>query len=1310
MKKLLFFLALALGAQTGFKPNPITGQLDLVGLPGGANQSSTTAGASTGVAVDITALNVSSQAAIIGLCWTGATTQTALASTWVASGGPPYTTVTFAYSSTANVTCKVNATGSAGATGATGPTGATGATGATGPSGLLSGTLAAIPATCTVGASLYQATDQPITTQIYQCTATNTWTRAAYTQATTHPATCTVGQLFFDTDATAGSNLELCTASNTWTAISGTGAVASVTAGASGAITSTPTTGAVVVDIDTAYVPGKTTSNTWTGANIFGGGTLFNGGIDAQTGTSYTIVAADINKIVTFNNGSSVAVTLPQATTTGFTVGAFFHVYNRGAGAVTITPTTSTINGSATVVLNQNQGAYVVSDGTNYSAWVSSAPSGSGTVTSVAQSFTGGLISVGGSPITTSGTLALTVAGTSGGVPYFSSSSAWASSGAMGAGQFMLGGGAGSTPTSANLSGDVTTSGSAATTVVKINGTTMSGLATGILKNTTSTGVPSIATQSDISSPGYVAGGGTAQAQTATLSPAIAAQAAGLRVCWLPAAANTGAAPTIAINGLTAKNITKFGTTALVANDITTAAVACAVYDGTQYQLQNPQTNSASGTVTVSGGGSLTSTALVTGAGTTVLQTPAATATMDSSGNISTPGSIASGVGGSVGGTVELGQGTAPSLGTTSAKIYAPTSVTSYGIVLPGAAATGFTLRTNSSNVMTETQVGSSGSGNVVLVTGATMVTPTLGVASATTINKVALTAPATGSTLTILDGKTATFNNSITFAGTDSTTMTFPATSATIFGSTTKNDVLQTAMFCSDAGANDTYTCSMSPAITAYVTGTRYRFKANTANTGAASINFNSIGALTIKKPFGGSITADLATNDIRVGQWVEGVYDGTNFQMTSQLGNTPTAGTCISGGSISQVITDDGAGGCTSNSDLLWASAVLQLGVPGGGTYSAQFFNGTSGSVTIRPTTGALGTTTLTLPATTGNIPSIAGALAVASGKTFTASNTLTLAGTDSTVMTFPSTSATIARTDAANTFTGVQTMTSPAITTPAITGLATGSGVASAATASTLASRDANANLTANNHIEGYTTTATAAGTTTLTVGSTRLQFFTGSTTQTVTLPVTSTMVLGQQFVISNNSTGLVTVNSSGSNAVKILGANTVGVFTVILTSGTSAASWDAYYQGSVITSGKLVSHANSFSTTATDGAAVALGAGGTVVYTSTPITQNSKSAAYTTVLGDCMGSIYHPGADTTARTWTIDSNANVAAPIGCTITFVNDTSGGVITIAITSDTLVLAGAGTTGSRSLAANGVATATKVTSTRWLINGTGIS
>lgn len=120
--------------------------------------------------------------------------------------------------------------------------------------------------------------------------------------------------------------------------------------------------------------------------------------------------------------------------------------------------------------------------------------------------------------------------------------------------------------------------------------------------------------------------------------------------------------------------------------------------------------------------------------------------------------------------------------------------------------------------------------------------------------------------------------------------------------------------------------------------------------------------------------------------------------------------------------------------------------------------------------------------------------------------------------------------------------------------------------------------------------------------------------------------------------------------------------------------------------------------------------AISATGTGTCTTNPLTQNSQSAAYTTVLGDAGKQIYHPGADTTARTWTIDSNANVAYPVGTILTFINDTSAGVVTIAITTDTLVLAGAGTTGSRTLAASGIAQAVKMTTTRWLINGAGLT
>jgi hypothetical protein len=105
----------------------------------------------------------------------------------------------------------------------------------------------------------------------------------------------------------------------------------------------------------------------------------------------------------------------------------------------------------------------------------------------------------------------------------------------------------------------------------------------------------------------------------------------------------------------------------------------------------------------------------------------------------------------------------------------------------------------------------------------------------------------------------------------------------------------------------------------------------------------------------------------------------------------------------------------------------------------------------------------------------------------------------------------------------------------------------------------------------------------------------------------------------------------------------------------------------------------------------------------------IPQNSQSAAYTLVLADAGKHIFHPSTDANARTYTIPANSSVAYAIGTAITFINMTSQ-VVTIAITTDTMYLSSAGTTGSRSLAQYGSATAIKMTSTTWLISGSGLT
>ena len=105
----------------------------------------------------------------------------------------------------------------------------------------------------------------------------------------------------------------------------------------------------------------------------------------------------------------------------------------------------------------------------------------------------------------------------------------------------------------------------------------------------------------------------------------------------------------------------------------------------------------------------------------------------------------------------------------------------------------------------------------------------------------------------------------------------------------------------------------------------------------------------------------------------------------------------------------------------------------------------------------------------------------------------------------------------------------------------------------------------------------------------------------------------------------------------------------------------------------------------------------------------IPQNSKSAAYTLVLADSGKHIFHPVGDNNARTFTIPANGSVAYPVGTAITFINMAVADV-TIAITSDTMYLSSAGTTGSRTLAQFGSATAVKIIATSWLISGSGLT
>lgn len=123
---------------------------------------------------------------------------------------------------------------------------------------------------------------------------------------------------------------------------------------------------------------------------------------NAQSGTTYTALTGDRSKHVTFSNASPVAVTQPQANSTTFSSGWFAFYENVGVGLVTITPTTSTINGAASIALSTGQWAVVTSDGTNYRALLGGA-AGVQTVYIPAGSWTSRTDTSGGGP--TAGTL-----------------------------------------------------------------------------------------------------------------------------------------------------------------------------------------------------------------------------------------------------------------------------------------------------------------------------------------------------------------------------------------------------------------------------------------------------------------------------------------------------------------------------------------------------------------------------------------------------------------------------------------------------------------------------------------------------------------------------------------------------------------------------------------------------------------------------------------------------------------------------------------------------------------------------------------
>jgi len=180
----------------------------------------------------------------------------------------------------------------------------------------------------------------------------------------------------------------------------------------------------------------------------------------------------------------------------------------------------------------------------------------------------------------------------------------------------------------------------------------------------------------------------------------------------------------------------------------------------------------------------------------------------------------------------------------------------------------------------------------------------------------------------------------------------------------------------------------------------------------------------------------------------------------------------------------------------------------------------------------------------------------------------------------------------------------------------------------------------------------------------------------------ITTTYTAGLRIQFTALNANTTASTVNVNGQGAKNITFQDTTA-----LSAGTIAANSivDIIYDGTQFLLMNNLGYLN--------------------------IPQNSQSANYTLVVTDAGKHIFHPSADTTARTFTIPANSSVAFAIGTAISFINQNGAGVITIAITApDVMRLSPTGLTGNRSLAANGTATCVKITATEWIISGNALS
>jgi len=315
-------------------------------------------------------------------------------------------------------------------------------------------------------------------------------------------------------------------------------------------------------------------------------------GVPGRTvsGTTDTIAFTDRTTVVNYTSNSAVSVTLPQAGSTNFGSNFPFVARYTGTNILTITPTTSTINGVATLQMGTDSFCFIYSlDNANY---LSNCTNGGGVSPVVADSGSANAYVV---------SYPLVQALTAGASVYFTTANV--NTGAstinvngLGVKNLTKNG------SQALITGDILTStiyyamyDGTEWQVVNPSATVFGSFsAHKYLGNNTSgsaTAAPVSIGSSDVSPNWYATDSGTANAYVVAPTPAVTALTIGTTVFFVTSNANTGAS-TIAVSGLTTKALDKKGATALVAGDILANAVYQATYDGTEWQLINPSTSS----------------------------------------------------------------------------------------------------------------------------------------------------------------------------------------------------------------------------------------------------------------------------------------------------------------------------------------------------------------------------------------------------------------------------------------------------------------------------------------------------------------------------------------------------------------------------------------------------------------------------------------------------------------------------------------------------------------------------------------------